>query len=242
MENNKQRFNKLFDLMSREFVAPAELKRVGDLIVKAFQDFKKEVSENVASLKAKIEAYEKNHTKLVSDIEKRVLQKADQTATTSLNTVRQRLEASVKAVEEMIPELPDYDTQLFAFSTRLDEVASSMPAQADLTPIQEQIDVLEKDIEELKKRPMGTGGGVSDMRIRQAFKYILHTEAPVGDIDGVNTSYTVANVPFAVIGLVLNGEHIAELPNYTVAGRTITFASPIPAAYSGKDFEIKYIG
>lgn len=242
MNNNVEKFKKLFEMMNQEFVAPTDLKRVMDVIVKAFKDFKTEIAENVASLKAKIEGYEKNHSKMMADTEKRILTKADQTATASLNTVRQRLEASVKAVEEMIPELPNYETQLFAFSTRLDEVASSMPAQADLTPLQEQIDALEKDVDELKKRPMGTGGGVSDMRIRQAFKYIFHTEAPVGDIDGVNTSYTVKNVPFAVTGLVLNGEHIAELPNYTIAGRTITFATALPAAYSGKDFEIKYIG
>lgn len=95
---------------------------------------------------------------------------------------------------------------------------------------------------ELSKRPIGTIGGVSDMRIRQAFKYIAHTEQPVGLINGSNTTYTVKNDIWWIAGFSLNGEQIAQLPNFTYSGRTITFASALPSAYSGKDFECKYIG
>ena len=104
------------------------------------------------------------------------------------------------------------------------------------------VDKHTEEIEELKKRPTGTGGGgVSNARIQQAFKYILKTEAPVGDINGVNTSYTVSQPIFAVLAISLNGETIAQLPNYTISGKTITFSSALPSVYSGKDFEIKYI-
>lgn len=106
---------------------------------------------------------------------------------------------------------------------------------------------LEEEFEKLDKRisaiPRGTiGGGATDLRIRQAFKNIAHTEAPTGDIDGANTTYTVNNEIFFIFGFTLNGEQIAELPNFTYTGRTITFSSALPAAYSGKDFECKYIG
>jgi BMFP domain-containing protein YqiC len=135
------------------------------------------------------------------------------------------LRSEIQAVKDAIPELPQ------------------MPEEFDATDIVEVIQEHEKEIEELKKRPMGTiGGGVTDMRIRQAFKTILNTEAPVGDIDGANTTYTVNNSIFAVVDFSLNGEVIPELPNYTFAGNTITFTTALPAAYSGKDFEIKYIG
>ena len=85
------------------------------------------------------------------------------------------------------------------------------------------------------------GGGVTNMRIIQAFKYILKTEQPTGAIDGVNTTYTVSQPIFAVLSFSLNGETIAQLPNYTIAGKSITFSSPLPSDYSGKDFEIKFI-
>lgn len=112
----------------------------------------------------------------------------------------------------------------------------------------ERINENEKEIEELEMRlktvetkPGSGGGGVTNARIAQAFKYILKTEAPSGDIDGANTSYTVTQPIFAVLAFSLNGEVIAELPNYTVNGNTITFSSALPAAYSGKDFEVKYV-
>ena len=52
----------------------------------------------------------------------------------------------------------------------------------------------------------------------------------------------VKNTIWWIAGFTLNGEQIAELPNFTYTGRTITFSSALPAVYSGKDFEIKYIG
>jgi hypothetical protein len=86
-----------------------------------------------------------------------------------------------------------------------------------------------------------TGGGVTNARIQQAFKYILKTEAPSGAINGVNTDYTVTQPIFAVLSFTLNGETVAELPNYTIKNKTISFTQPIPAAYSGYDVEVKYI-
>ena len=100
---------------------------------------------------------------------------------------------------------------------------------------------MEKKLEDRVSR-IPRGGGTSAIGVRQAFKYIAHTEAPVGAINGSNTTYTVSNDIWWVAGFTLNGETIAELPNFTFANKTITFASPIPAVYSGKDFEIKYIG
>lgn len=100
---------------------------------------------------------------------------------------------------------------------------------------------LDDELKRIEALPRG-GGGVSAIGVRQAFKYIFHTEEPTGLINGVNTTYKVSTPIWAIIGFTLNGEQIAELPNYTFANRTITFSSALPAAYSGKDFEIKFIG
>jgi exonuclease VII small subunit/ribosome-associated translation inhibitor RaiA len=108
-----------------------------------------------------------------------------------------------------------------------------------LTSFSAALDALEKRLKSLETKP--TSGGVTNLRIQQAFKYILKTEQPVGDIDGVNTTYTVTQPIFAILAFSLNGETIAQLPNYTISGRTITFSSALPAAYSGKDFEIKFV-
>ena len=99
----------------------------------------------------------------------------------------------------------------------------------------------EKRIKDLEDRPVRVGGGVTNMRIAQAFKYILRTEEPVGSIDGVVVTYSLSQPIAAIVSMSINGETIAQLPNYTISGRTFTFSTALPSAYSGKDFEVKYI-
>jgi hypothetical protein len=103
-----------------------------------------------------------------------------------------------------------------------------------------EIEALKKEIEELKSRPV-RGGGTSALGVQQAFKWILKTESPVGLINGVNTEYTVSQTIFAVLAFSLNGEVICQLPNYTISKNKITFATALPSAYAGKDFECKYV-
>ena len=106
----------------------------------------------------------------------------------------------------------------------------------------EDVGGLEKDLEELKKRPVGRGGGTSAIGGAQAFKYIAHTEKPSGAINGSNVTYTVLVDIWWIAGFTLNGENIAELPNYTFVNKVITFTTALPAVFAGKDFEIRYIG
>lgn len=102
------------------------------------------------------------------------------------------------------------------------------------------LDELLKELEE-KISTIPRGSAVTNMRIAQAFKYILKTEQPVGDINGVNTIYTLSQPIFAIMSVTINGEVVAQLPNYNISGNKITFSSALPAVYSGKDWEIKYI-
>lgn len=104
--------------------------------------------------------------------------------------------------------------------------------------LDEEIDSVLKKVSNIAS---SASGGVTNLRIRQAFKYLLHTEQPAGLIDGANTTYRVQNEIFAILSMAINGEIIAQLPNYTISGKIITFASALPAAYSSKDFEIKYL-
>ena len=136
------------------------------------------------------------------------------------------------------PEIPEID--ILDIRNRFEVLSED--EKLDKSAIRGLIDDLkrlEKKIDD--KVVTGGTGGVTNLRIQQAFKYILKTESPTGLIDGSNTTYTVKNDIFAVLSFSANGETIAQLPNYTISGRTITFSSPLPSAYSGKDFEIKYI-
>jgi len=179
------------------------------------------------------------------------LQEIETKAKADLDKLSTGVFEEITSVRDSIPEptdLTNLEASVSDVNVRLTKLTKPEILRDRLTSLEGEgrldksaIRGLEEELKAIRALPRG-GGGVSAMGVRQAFKYIFHTEAPVGDIDGANTTYTVSNVPFAVVSFSLNGETIAELPNYTVAGKTITFSTAIPAAYSGKDFEVKYIG
>lgn len=106
----------------------------------------------------------------------------------------------------------------------------------------EEVGGLRNELEELRKIKTKGGGGNSAIAIANAAKYFIKTEKPGGTIDGTNKAFTVSKPRiFAILSMSLNGEHIAQLPNYTITGNTITFSEAIPSSYSGKDWEIVYI-
>jgi BMFP domain-containing protein YqiC len=162
-------------------------------------------------------------------------------------TLMRLLDQKIADLESRIPE--SYDdahvrSEVAAVRASIPVLPPAFDASdliAGQSTLQETLESLIKRIEELERRPVGRGGGTSAAGVAQAFKYILKTEAVQGTIDGVNTTYTLTQPIFAILSLSINGAVIAQLPNYTINGKTITFASPLPADYAGTDFEAKYV-
>ena len=77
----------------------------------------------------------------------------------------------------------------------------------------------------------------------------IYTEIPVGAIDGVNATYTVAHSISYIITFGINGELIhpynasfnTASKQYTFSGTTITIATALPADLSDRAFTITYI-
>lgn len=67
----------------------------------------------------------------------------------------------------------------------------------------------------------------------------FYTETPIGDINGINTVYTVANSITTIVAFSLNGQFIHP-SEYSVAGTTITFVTAPDASLSGLPFTIVY--
>lgn len=154
--------------------------------------------------------------------------------------VEKKIDNAVLEIESKIPTLPEE-----LKGEAIVKKVNSLPIEREYQIGKEHIRDLEKEITELRETISRIGsnisGSVSNLRIQQAFKYILKTEEPVGDIDGVNVTYTLRQPIFAILSMSLNGETIAQLPNYTISGNSFTFSVALPAAYSGKDWEVKYI-
>lgn len=200
---------------------------------KAINNAISRMEEAVSDMSKALSSTTKDLSKQIKDAKKE--------ANNELNDVIVQFNKEIEQLEEKIPEQVDLSPLL----TQIEEVKSMIP---DMPAMQSKMDDLYKKLlEEFNKfkdeqiSAQRAAGGVSNIRIQQAFKYILKTEAPVGLINGSNTQYTVTQDIFAILSMSLNGETIAQLPNYTIAGKKITFSTALPAAYSGKDFEVKYI-
>lgn len=199
-------------------------------------------TQNREEYRAAIESVKTSEASLktISDDTKKVMY-------SELRTLSRYIDQKFEDLKQQIPESFD-DTDIRRLLDETRKAIPTMPEAFDPTDIVEDIEEheqkiqqLEKELEDLKARPVGRGGGVSALGVQQAFKYILKTEAVQGTIDGVNTDFTVSKPIFAILSLSLNGEVVAQLPNYTISGNKLTFSSPIPAAYSGADFEAKYV-
>lgn len=194
-----------------------------------------DLDQKLAKGLTQIESALESHIKAVEKKGQSLLNETKSDNRTTLRFLEQKL-------DDLRDEIPDAysDSELRNELKRIEKSIPTIPKGYDDSEIKEDIEELEKEIEELKKRPTG-GGGVTNARITQAFKYILKTEAPVGLINGSNKTYTLSQPIFAILSMSLNGETIAQLPNYTINGKTFTFSSPLPSAYSEKDWEVKYI-
>lgn len=243
------RFYELVDETIARAATKEELKEAVETLVALMRDMQKVIEQKLVNGHSDLSGKHSKMGEEVKLLETRINELVNAKVSdteASFDIKLKELSAMIGYVESIIENYDDFEMRehMGKMNTMMDEMNERMPKEYDPTEIMQDIEELEKKYEELDKkiaRVGASGGGVTNMRIQQAFKYILKTEAPVGAINGINTTYTVSQPVFAVLSFSLNGETIAQLPNYTIAGKTITFSTALPAVYSGKDFEIKYI-
>lgn len=243
-----QRFLELQEEMFTNALTKEEAKEAIDQVIAFVKKMRELHEQQIAENKTEMSMETARLGKQVAEFEARLRDLMDSSrreVATEIDTKANELSSVIGYVESLIEYYDDKElrTELGTLKTSLDALSASIPKEFDASGIVDQLAEHEREIEELKKRPVGGGtvGGVSNLRIQQAFKYILKTEEPVGDIDGANLTYTLSQPIFAILSMSINGETIAQLPNYTISGNTFTFSSALPAAYSGKDFEVKYV-
>ena len=221
-------------------------------------DSKGEMSDKVSNALKDIKTAETRIVALSRDAESKIKQ-AERGLITDIDQVNKQLLQEVKnearRVESLIPKLPDFEGMKRELQDEINITRALIP-EVPPHPSPEShrealeglldMDAINGLLEEFKKvreeivRNTRRGGGHTDMGIKYTIGRIVKTEAPVGLINGSNKDYTVDQPIHAVLGFMLNGEAIA-LSNYTIAGNKLTFSTALPAAYSGKDFELIYI-
>lgn len=228
-------------------ITPELLKELFDALMQKFislqSEMKNDTNQSKNQLMERMGASMNDMRQLAKELETSIEKKTKELEN-QRKALKSEFQDEMTLLSQMMEKLPDTEKVKTEY-TRLERVVSMLPLEVKREVEKMMFEHIEirkelKTLKDMLKTSKG-GGGVTNARIIQSFKYILKTETPVGDIDGANTDYTVSQPIFAVLAFSLNGEVIPQIPNYTIAGKTITFSSALPAVYSGKDFEIKYI-
>ncbi len=89
---------------------------------------------------------------------------------------------------------------------------------------------LEEKLKDLEKKAGMSRGSVGGFNYGALQLHLVDDETPVGDIDSVNTVFTINNPPSPVSSLkvFLNGQRMRVTTDYTFSGVTITFLTAPP--------------
>lgn len=172
------------------------------------------------------------------------------------------LQASKLALDEVLPKIPTRETTA-ELAERLDaypkEWLSIDHIRGDFNkrvktiivpPANAQIRVYDENNNEIYiDRLNFVGDGVTVTKMGDGIATVtipggstpptLYTETPVGDIDGVNATFTTTQDITNVYSFAINGQFLHPT-EYSVSGNTITFNNPIPADLAGTNFTIIY--
>jgi hypothetical protein len=165
---------------------------------------------------------------------------AEQIAT-KLNTKKEII--NVEVIKGLRKQLDELEAKLFIVAN--EGGASSPPSgstgQLGVYLLDEGTKVNTNPIERINFA--GSGVTVSyvgqDTAVVTVSGATLYTETPVGDIDGVNVTFTTTKDITNVYSFAINGQFLHPT-EYSVSGNTITFNNPIPADLAGTNFTIIY--
>lgn len=269
MPNDKlEKLKKLLEITNegltrKEFIE--SFKRVVNQILKMEADLIKKIDFKTAEEKKQLTELKEEFNKVIADaksesdttfggFKRKSLEAINKLFTR--NEVNKKLQEQRKKTDEKITEMNEVILEAIdkialvrdgvdgtnADPVDEEEIIKKLLKQIIVPDHKKELKELEERVmEEIRRHKFVKGGGTSAMGIANAAKYFVKTEAPVGAINGSNKAYTVNHVIFAVLSFSLNGEVVAQLPNYSISNKTITFSSALSADYSGKDFEIVYI-
>ena len=239
-------------------VQPEEFAQVIKVLVKVIKDTRESLERAVADSKGELSRGLANAIKDIKTSETHIsglLRDTKRITDRDIVTLTKQFQEEVQRVKNLIPTLPDFaeikedlQNEINTIRALIPEVPEHPSPESHREALEGLLDMdaINGLLEEFKKvreeiiRNTRRGGGHTDMVIKYTIGRIVKTEAPSGLINGSNKDYTVDQPIHAVLGFMLNGEAIA-LSNYTIAGNKLTFSTALPAAYSGKDFEMIYI-
>lgn len=247
--NNQQKnmnnsFSKIFSDIDALLEASAKKDDVVQLFTAVLEGVKKveaRIAENVAKNKDGLQQDISSVKGQIKDIEASLRASLNEMGSKngeSLGSAIKQLREEVKQVQSMIPTIPDLTDRFEELEGKIPEPLEELPIEQQRTytrdlleGIQEEeeklaisaIAHLEERLDELFKRPVGTGGGGFNYGALDL--HIVDDENISGTINGVNQTFTINHAPSPVSSLKVyrGGARQRITEDYTLSGSTITF-------------------
>jgi gas vesicle protein len=229
------------DSVLKNTVTPEDMAKVFNAVLEGVKKVEARIAENVAKNKDGLDSELSAVKKDIKDIEASLNQSLRELGSKngeSLGSAIRQLREEVKQVQDMIPTIPDLTDRFEELEGKIPEPLEELPIEQQRTytrdlleGIQEEeeklaisaIAHLEERLDELFKRPVGTGGGGFNYGALDL--HILDDITPTGDIDGNNTVFLLPHSPSPVSSLKVyrGGSRQRITEDYTFSGSTITF-------------------
>jgi len=231
MNNNVEKFKTIIETMAKEFASPAEVKRLFDVLLKAFKELSADVGKKLALIKAEIAALKKDYNTRFDKVEAKI---DSQTSTTEelINATRQRLEASVKALEKSIPneiDLTDVNGRISSVEEEIrrisplltsDNIRNSLETlQGDEQLKLEALERLIEDVKNIKKSVYKLQGA---SQTPSPIHWPRHESFTMNGSDtSVTLTQAVGGAGTFIFGVRYNGQMLDKDNQYTVNGNKI---------------------
>lgn len=248
-EKQIEKVEKLFEMISEEYVKPEEVEEIFAAILALIEKNKAELEQKMAQNKGEMA---ETHREMYSEMEamesrmKEMHSKMETKMTVDKKEMMVYCDTEMHKLEDMMPEMPD----LMPLEQRITEVEAKIPQLPeipDIIPLEEKLEEIKQDIEKLKKdvktasgRPIF--GAASRYKQISAGTNVTVTENKLGyitiaasgggtnileatgDVDDANTTFTFVSEPTMV---VVNGSNYRNGHGCTIAGTTVTLDNPV---------------
>lgn len=211
------------------------LEAVRDFLRKTQADFQKNIAKNKDEMTAETTRIGEE----VAAVEERVrnlISQVDGATKEELDRIRVELKTDIDAVDSKIKYFDDTELRqsLSEVTQRIDNL--KIPDEFDATDLVAQIDKNTEEIEELKKRPTGTGSGGT----RRVFQPYLDRFQG----DGNTKTFYLSREPLRTNNIEVWGTDFPIVldpeNDFTVVGKTLTLTAEVDTPTNGAIIVIKY--
>lgn len=251
MEQDKQlkKIEKLFEMISEEYVKPDEMIQAMELLMKVISDMKDQMTQEMANDKGEMTDKHKEMYQEMNGMEERMKEmcvKIDKKMGVDKKEVMEQMMSEVNRVKEMVellPQMPD----LTYLEKKIDVVEKKIPKIPDeITPdqvanklneLEEAVDMsvikdLKKEMADLKQmikdKPTGRVGGFKKFSI---IKRVNLTS----QCNGVLKSFALPKDTIDVLGVWGTQFPISfDTADFTLSGNTLTLTSEVSAPETGQ--------